>query len=123
MTSLMSPRGLTDAHLKLKALVYIRQSDPRQVRDNEGSQLAQRGLAKLAANHGFRAEQIEVIAEDLGRTAMSKGHRTGYLRVVEMVENGEVGAIYLLQEDRFGRDEILGGHPKPANDGHLKTGQ
>ena len=58
---------LTPERLSRMALVYIRQSSPHQVRHNLESQRRQYELVEVARAHGF--VEIEVIDEDLGRSA------------------------------------------------------
>jgi DNA invertase Pin-like site-specific DNA recombinase len=97
--------GITDRHLKLQIIIYIRQSSDRQVQDQHWSAAAQRRLIKVVLKLGWRREQIVVIDEDQGRSAAGGEHRSGFQRVLRMVMNGGVGAIALLIESRIGRDD------------------
>jgi len=58
-------------HLRLRAIVYVRQSTPRQVVANPESTRRQYGLAEQARQMGWPAAQIEVIDEDLGLSGAS----------------------------------------------------
>jgi len=54
-------------HLQRKALVYVRQSSAFQVENNRESQLLQYAMRERLEQLGWR--DIEIIDEDLGRTA------------------------------------------------------
>ena len=60
----LSPK-LEARHLRLRAIVYVRQSTPRQVLANQESIRRQYQLAERARRMGWAAPQIEVIDEDL----------------------------------------------------------
>ena len=56
-------------HLERKALVYLRQSSDRQVRENQESQRLQYALQDRARQLGWK--QVEVIDLDLGGSLLS----------------------------------------------------
>ena len=58
---------ITPAHLQKKAIVYLRQSSERQVRENTESQRLQYPLIDRAKELGFA--EVEVIDGDLGSSA------------------------------------------------------
>ena len=58
---------ITPDHLARKAMVYLRQSSPQQVKQNKESQRLQYALADKAKALGFH--QVEVIDCDLGVSA------------------------------------------------------
>ena len=63
----MSDRSKIQAgHLGRIAYVYVRQSTPHQLEHNRESTQRQYALVESAAALGWRAEQIQVIDEDLG---------------------------------------------------------
>ena len=74
---------LTPERLDRRAIVYIRQSTPGQVLYNKESQLRQYGLVDRAKELGFR--DIQVIDDDLGRSAGGQVERPGFQRLVAMV--------------------------------------
>ena len=56
-------------HLTRKAVVYIRQSTPNQVVNNQESLRLQYGLKQRARELGWREADIDVIDADLGGAA------------------------------------------------------
>ena len=66
--------------LTRKAVVYVRQSTPQQMRNNLESQRSQYDLVDVARRDGFA--QVEVIDDDLGRSASGAIARPGFERLV-----------------------------------------
>ena len=66
--------------LHRKAVVYVRQSTPQQVQLNLESRRRQYELVEVARRRGFT--NIEVIDDDLGRTASGAVERPGFDRLV-----------------------------------------
>ena len=81
---------LPAAVLKRKAVVYVRQSTQTQVHSNLESQRRQYELVDVARGRGFR--EVEVIDDDLGRSANGTVARPGFERLVASLCAGEVGA-------------------------------
>ena len=81
---------LPAAVLKRKAVVYVRQSTQAQVQANLESQRRQYELVDVARRRGFR--DVEVIDDDLGRSASGMVARPGFERLVAWLCAGEVGA-------------------------------
>ena len=98
----MSAEGLPAALLKRKAVVYVRQSTQTQVQTNLESQRRQYELVELARHHGFA--NIEVIDDDLGRSASGSVARPGFERLVAEVCAGAVGAVLCLDASRLSRN-------------------
>ncbi len=90
------------AILKRKAVVYVRQSTPQQVQVNLESQRRQYELVDVARRWGFR--KVEVIDEDLGRTASGAVERPGFERLVDDLCTGQVGAVLCLEASRLSRN-------------------
>jgi DNA invertase Pin-like site-specific DNA recombinase len=90
-------------HLERRAIVYPRQSDPRQMRDHPESTARQLALKQRAIELGWPAERVEVIAEDLGQSATSTERRSGFKRLAEEVVQGRIGAIFALEVSRLAR--------------------
>jgi DNA invertase Pin-like site-specific DNA recombinase len=90
-------------HLRLRAIVYVRQSTPRQVVANPESTRRQYGLAERARQMGWPAAQIEVIDEDLGLSGASSHARTGFQRLVAAIGLGEVGIVLVTEVSRLSR--------------------
>ena len=98
MNAEMLPEGL----LKRKAIVYVRQSTQTQVQTNLESQRRQYDLVEVARRHGFAS--VEVIDDDLGRSASGSVARPGFDRLVAAVCAGEVGAVLCLDASRLSRN-------------------
>ena len=98
----MSAEMLPEALLKRKAIVYVRQSTQTQVQRNLESQRRQYDLVEVARRHGFAS--VEVIDDDLGRSASGSMARPGFDRLVATVCAGEVGAVLCLDASRLARN-------------------
>jgi DNA invertase Pin-like site-specific DNA recombinase len=98
----MSAEKLPAALLKRKAVVYVRQSTQTQVQTNLESQRRQYDLVEVARRHGF--VDIEVIDDDLGRSASGSVDRPGFERLVASVCAGDVGAVLFLEASRLSRN-------------------
>jgi DNA invertase Pin-like site-specific DNA recombinase len=88
--------------LQRKAVVYVRQSTQAQVQLNLESQRRQYELVEVARRWGFR--KVEVIDEDLGRTASGAVERPGFERLVDDLCSGQVGAVLCLEASRLSRN-------------------
>jgi len=93
---------LPAAVLKRKAVVYIRQSTQAQVQTNLESQRRQYELVDVARQRGFR--DVEVIDDDLGRSASGTAARPGFERLVAWLCAGEVGAVLCFDASRLARN-------------------
>ncbi|HWE59642.1 MAG TPA: recombinase family protein [Solirubrobacteraceae bacterium] len=90
-------------HLERLALIYLRQSSPRQVRENFRSTERQYSLADEAARLGWAPERVVTIDGDLGLSGRDTRARGGYKELVGRVCLGEVGAIFGLEVSRLAR--------------------
>jgi len=88
--------------LKRKAVVYVRQSTPVQVQTNRESQRRQYELVDAARRWGFH--DIEVIDDDLGRSASGMVARPGFERLVTWLCAGEIGAVLCFDASRLARN-------------------
>jgi DNA invertase Pin-like site-specific DNA recombinase len=93
---------LPAAVLKRKAVVYVRQSTQAQVQNNLESQRRQYELVDVARRRGFR--DVEVIDDDLGRSAGGMMARPGFERLVAWLCAGEVGAVLCFDASRLARN-------------------
>lgn len=93
---------LPTAVLKRKAVVYVRQSTQAQVQTNLESQRRQYELVDVARRRGFR--DVEVIDDDLGRSASGMVARPGFDRLVAWLCAGEVGAVLCFDASRLARN-------------------
>jgi DNA invertase Pin-like site-specific DNA recombinase len=86
-------------HLARKAMLYVRQSSAFQVTHNQESQKLQYAMQTRLRDLGF--SDIEVIDEDLGRSAAGTQARSGFERMVAEVCLGRVGAVAAREVSRF----------------------
>src|ERR687890_1649652 len=93
---------LPPAVLKRKAVVYVRQSTPAQVETNFESWRRQYELVDVARSRGFR--EVEVIDDDLGRSASGTVARPGFERLVAWLCAGKVGAVLCFDASRLARN-------------------
>jgi DNA invertase Pin-like site-specific DNA recombinase len=89
-------------HLARKAILYVRQSSTYQVNHNLESQKLQYAMQERLRQLGWR--EIEVVDEDLGRTASGTMVRAGFERMVAEVCMGQVGAVAAREVSRFARN-------------------
>src|SRR5664280_1961902 len=89
-------------HLERKAILYVRQSSPYQVLHNLESQKLQYAMETRLRQLGWR--EIEVVDEDLGRSAAGLVVRSGFERMVAEVCLGKVGAVAAREVSRFARN-------------------
>ncbi len=88
--------------LKRKAVVYVRQSTQTQVQMNLESKRRQYDLVQEAKRRGFR--DVEVIDDDLGRSASGMVARPGFERLVALLCAGDVGAVLCADASRLARN-------------------
>jgi DNA invertase Pin-like site-specific DNA recombinase len=96
----MSSEKIGPQHRARKAMLYVRQSSPYQVLHNRESQALQYAMRDRLAQLGW--SEIEVVDEDLGRSAASGAPRAGFERMVAEVCLGKIGAA--LEVSRFARN-------------------
>src|SRR5471032_1246166 len=89
-------------HLARKAVLYVRQSSTYQVNHNLESQKLQYAMEDRLRHLGWK--EIEIIDEDLGRSAAGSVARAGFERMVAEVCLGKVGAVAAREVSRFARN-------------------
>jgi DNA invertase Pin-like site-specific DNA recombinase len=89
-------------HLARKAILYVRQSTAYQVENNLESQKLQYAMEAHLRALGWN--QVEIVDEDLGRSASGTVARSGFERMVAQVCLGEVGAVCARELSRFARN-------------------
>jgi DNA invertase Pin-like site-specific DNA recombinase len=89
-------------HLERKAILYVRQSSAHQVLHNRESSALQYAMRDRLTALGW--SQIEVIDDDLGRSAAGGVQRAGFERMVAEVCLGKVGAVCAREVSRFARN-------------------
>jgi DNA invertase Pin-like site-specific DNA recombinase len=104
MNELLYSPKIKPEHLTRKAIVYLRQSSERQVRQNIESQRLQFEMAERIRGLGW--QEIEIINSDLGcSAAMASASREGFERVLSSVALGEVGIVVSREVSRLSRTD------------------
>ena len=98
----MSADKVGAQHLSRKAVLYVRQSSAHQVQHNRESRVLQYAMRERLSQLGW--SQIEVIDEDLVRSATGGTVRVGFERMVAEVCLGKVGAVAAREVSRFARN-------------------
>ncbi len=89
-------------HLGRRAILYVRQSTAHQVMHNQESRILQYAMRDRLHELGWG--DIEVIDDDLGRSAAGAVTRAGFERMVAEVCLGKVGAVAAREVSRFARN-------------------
>src|ERR1700745_4480915 len=101
--ALCSPK-IKPEHLARKAIVYLRQSSDKQVRQNKESQRLQYVVAERMRALGWK--EVEIINCDLGSSAaIASARRDGFERVLSSVAFGEVGIVGSREGSRLSRTD------------------
>src|SRR5271169_6649718 len=104
MNEILYNPKIKQEHLARKAIVYLRQSSEKQVRENTESQRLQYDVAERMRALGWR--QVEIIDGDLGSSAaMASARREGFERVLSWVALGEVGIVGSREVSRLSRTD------------------
>jgi hypothetical protein len=89
-------------HLDRRAILYVRQSSSHQVLHNRESRALQYAMRERFGALGW--SEIEIIDDDLGRSAADSVMRAGFERMVAEVCLGKVGAVAAREVSRFARN-------------------
>src|SRR5437879_12244514 len=104
MTEVLYNAKIKPEHLARRAIVYLRQSSERQVRQNKESQQLQYAVAERVRALGWK--QVEIIKSDLGSSAgIASAQREGFERVLSSVALGEVGIVGSRELSRLSRTD------------------
>ena len=104
MTEILYSPKIKPEHLARKAIVYLRQSSEKQVRQNKESQRLQYDVAERMRALGWK--QVEIVDGDLGcSAAMASARREGFERVLASVALGEVGIVGSREVSRLSRTD------------------
>jgi DNA invertase Pin-like site-specific DNA recombinase len=98
----MTPDKIKPHHLARRAVVYVRQSSAHQVLHNPEGRALQYAMRDRLAALGW--SEIEVVDDDLGRSAAGGVARAGFQRMVAEVCLGKVGAVAAREVSRFARN-------------------
>ena len=94
---------IQDVHLDRLAIVYVRQSSPRQVLENRESRERQYALADFAKELGWLADRVLVIDEDQGSSGKFSENRSGFQRLLGEIAMDHVGLVLGLELNRLSR--------------------
>jgi len=94
---------IQDHHHDRLAVVYVRQSSPRQVLEHQESTRLQYQLAELAEQFGWRKDRILIIDEDQGTTGRVADPRSGFQRILAEVGLNHVGILLGTEMSRIAR--------------------
>ncbi len=97
-TSKIEPR-----HLERLAVVYVRQSSPRQVLNNRESRELQYNLVRRAVAYGWHEDRVLLIDEDQGKTGSTAENRLGFHRILAEVGLNHVGLVLGIEMSRLAR--------------------
>jgi DNA invertase Pin-like site-specific DNA recombinase len=89
-------------HLERSAIVYVRQSDPQQVREHTESTRLQRGLREKAISLGWSNPQL--IEDDQGITASGFADRPGFQWLLTQITLRKAGIILCIEASRLSRN-------------------
>src|SRR5271157_6087409 len=104
MTEVVYSPKIKPEHLARKAIVYLRQSSEKQVRQNTESQLLQYAVAERVRALGWK--QVEIINSDLGSSAgIASARREGFEGILSLVALGEVGIVGSREVSRLSRTD------------------
>ena len=98
-----APAKIKSHHRARLAVVYVRQSSPRQVRQNVESTDLQYQLSRRAVDLGWPQERVLVIDDDLGQSAQDATHRLGFQRLLAEVGLNHVGLVLGIEMSRLAR--------------------
>ena len=104
MTEVAYSPKIKPEHLSRKAIVYLRQSTDKQVRENKESQKLQYEVAERIRALGWK--QVELIHSDLGSSAaIASARRDGFECVLSSVALGEIGIVGSREVSRLSRTD------------------
>ncbi len=89
-------------HLARRAILYVRQSSAQQLVNNEESRRLQYAMGQRLHTLGWK--DVEVIDEDLGKSAAGLVTRSGFQRLMAEVSLGLVGVVAAREVSRFARN-------------------
>lgn len=93
----IQPKTITVHHLRRRAVVYLRSAVCSQA--SRDRQVAQRDFA---LRWGWPVDTIETISDD-GASSGLDASRTGYTRLLRMIEDGQVGLVLVADLPRLSR--------------------
>jgi DNA invertase Pin-like site-specific DNA recombinase len=94
---------ITDWHLRLLAIIYIRQSTPQQILDHRESRERQYALVNYAVALGWARDRILIIDDDQGLSGKTAENRSGFHRLLAEVTMEHVGLVLGIEMSRLAR--------------------
>ena len=95
---------VTPEHLRLNAVLCVRQSTSQQLRDHQESTQRQYQLTHRLEAFGWHHDQIIVIDEDLGISGSGRKQRPGFQRLLSLVTEQKIGIVLGLEMSRLARN-------------------
>jgi DNA invertase Pin-like site-specific DNA recombinase len=92
------------SHLNRQAVVYLRQSSPKQVLHHRESAVNQRALRERLLNLGWKKNQVTVVDEDQGMSGKHASGREGFQKLAADVGLGKVGILVGYDVSRLARN-------------------
>lgn len=89
-------------HTTREAILYVRQSSSFQVLHNQESRRLQYRMKDRLIDLGW--DKVEIIDDDLGKSAGGTAERSGFQRMVAQVCLGRVGVVAARELSRFARN-------------------
>lgn len=90
-------------HLDRLAVVYVRQSSPRQVTENRESRELQYSLSRRAVAYGWHEDRVLIIDDDQGQSGRTAENRMGFQRLLAEVGLNHVGLVLGIEMSRLAR--------------------
>lgn len=95
---------VTEDHLRLRAVLYVRQSTSAQLREHQESTARQYAMKDRLIALGWPEHEVVVIDDDLGISGNGKADRPGFRRLLKLVTDQEVGIVLGLEMSRLARN-------------------
>jgi DNA invertase Pin-like site-specific DNA recombinase len=91
-------------HRERLAVVYVRQSDPKQILKNRESGLNQRALKERLLELGWKPNRILLLDKDQGHSAKDTAGRDGFQKLAADVGLGKIGIVMGYEVSRLSRN-------------------
>ena len=103
----MSMAKIKARHLERLAVIYVRQSSPKQVLGNRESTARQYALDERALELGWSEHRVRFIDADLGQRAGEDalGTREGFGSLCQLLARDRVGGVFGIEVSRLARNE------------------
>ena len=95
---------IQSTHLERPGVVYLRQSDPKQVRENRESAVNQRALKERLLELGWKASQVSIVDGDQGTSARQMAGRESFQKLAADAGLGRIGIIMGYEVSRLARN-------------------